>query len=40
MSKKNFKAAVGKLYRQRLITLEADGIRLVAPGGPEDQEDR
>lgn len=30
MSKKNFKKAIGSLYKQRLITLEADGIRLVA----------
>lgn len=29
MSKKNFKRAVGNLYKQRLITLEKDGIRLV-----------
>jgi len=29
ISKKNFKAAVGQLYRQRKITLEANGIRLV-----------
>jgi predicted RNA-binding protein (virulence factor B family) len=29
MSKKTFKKAVGALYRERLITLEADGIRLV-----------
>jgi predicted RNA-binding protein (virulence factor B family) len=28
MSKKNFKAAVGKLYKARLITLDTDGIRL------------
>ena len=28
ISKKNFKAAVGQLYKQRKITLEADGIRL------------
>lgn len=30
MSKKSFKKAIGSLYKQRLITLEADGIRLVA----------
>jgi predicted RNA-binding protein (virulence factor B family) len=29
MSKKHFKAALGKLYRERKITIEADGIRLV-----------
>ncbi|WP_033958028.1 CvfB family protein [Psychroserpens jangbogonensis] len=29
MSKKNFKKAIGSLYRQRLITIETDGIRLV-----------
>ena len=28
MSKKNFKAAVGQLYKQRKITIEPDGIRL------------
>ncbi|MFT5859650.1 MAG: putative RNA-binding protein (virulence factor B family) [Flavobacteriaceae bacterium] len=29
MSKKTFKSAVGTLYKQRLITLESDGIVLV-----------
>ncbi len=29
MSKKIFKKAVGSLYRQRIITIENDGIRLV-----------
>ncbi|MCK0178509.1 S1-like domain-containing RNA-binding protein [Flavobacteriaceae bacterium S0862] len=29
MSKKSFKKAVGTLYKQRLITIEEDGIRLV-----------
>jgi predicted RNA-binding protein (virulence factor B family) len=29
VSKKTFKKAVGDLYKKRLITLEADGIRLV-----------
>ncbi|MFT5778978.1 MAG: putative RNA-binding protein (virulence factor B family) [Crocinitomicaceae bacterium] len=29
MSKKTFKSAVGTLYKQRLITLESDGISLV-----------
>lgn len=29
MSKKSFKKAIGTLYKQRLITIEADGIRLV-----------
>jgi predicted RNA-binding protein (virulence factor B family) len=29
MSKKNFKMAVGSLYRKRLITIDEDGIRLV-----------
>jgi len=29
MSKKNFKKAIGALYKQKLITIEADGIRLV-----------
>jgi len=30
MSKKNFKAAVGQLYKQRKISFENDGIRLVS----------
>ena len=29
ISKKNFKKAVGSLYKQKLITIEAGGIRLV-----------
>ncbi|WP_298757219.1 S1-like domain-containing RNA-binding protein [uncultured Psychroserpens sp.] len=29
MSKKTFKKAIGTLYKQRLITIEPDGIRLV-----------
>ncbi len=29
MSKKNFKKAIGALYKQKLITIESDGIRLV-----------
>ncbi|MCK0109584.1 S1-like domain-containing RNA-binding protein [Flavobacteriaceae bacterium S0825] len=29
MSKKSFKKAVGTLYKQRIITIEDDGIRLV-----------
>jgi hypothetical protein len=29
MSKKNFKKAVGKLYKQRLIDIETGGIRLI-----------
>ena len=29
MSKKSFKKAIGSLYKQRLITIEDDGIRLV-----------
>ncbi len=29
MSKKNFKKAIGSLYKQKLITIESDGIRLV-----------
>ena len=29
MSKKTFKKAIGTLYRQRLITIDTDGIRLV-----------
>jgi uncharacterized protein len=29
MSKKNFKKSVGNLYKQRLIAIEADGIRLI-----------
>lgn len=29
MSKKSFKKAIGTLYKQRLITIESDGIRLV-----------
>ena len=28
MSKKNFKKAVGSLYKQRLITIKEDGIYL------------
>jgi predicted RNA-binding protein (virulence factor B family) len=33
VSKKAFKQATGQLFRQRRITLEADGIRLVEPQG-------
>ena len=29
MSKKNFKKAIGSLYKQKQITIESDGIRLV-----------
>ena len=29
ISKKNFKKAIGSLYKQRLITFDSDGIRLV-----------
>ena len=29
MSKKNFKKAIGKLYKERLIKLEKEGIRLI-----------
>lgn len=29
ISKKNFKKALGKLYKKRLITFESDGIKLV-----------
>ena len=29
MSKKNFKKAIGTLYKQKVITIESDGIRLV-----------
>ena len=29
MSKKSFKKAIGALYKERLITIESDGIRLV-----------
>jgi len=29
MSKKSFKKAIGSLYRQKLITIEKDGIHLV-----------
>ena len=29
MSKKSFKQVIGSLYKQRIITLEKDGIRLV-----------
>ena len=29
MSKKSFKKAIGGLYKQKLITIEEDGIRLV-----------
>lgn len=32
MSKKTFKQAVGALYKQRLIVIEEDGIRLVEKG--------
>jgi predicted RNA-binding protein (virulence factor B family) len=28
MSKKSFKKAIGGLFKQRLITIESDGIRL------------
>jgi predicted RNA-binding protein (virulence factor B family) len=31
ISKKNFKKALGSLYKKRLITFESDGIRLVKP---------
>ncbi|WP_416138680.1 S1 RNA-binding domain-containing protein [Halomonas sp. HK25] len=37
VSKNAFKQAIGRLYKQRLITLEATGIRL-APGGASDTE--
>lgn len=30
MSKKTFKKAVGALYKQRVITIDADGIRLIS----------
>lgn len=33
LSKKAFKKAAGGLYRRQQITIEADGIRLVAPKG-------
>ena len=29
MSKKSFKKAIGSLYKQRLIIIEDDGIRLI-----------
>jgi len=29
VSKKAFKQAIGALYRERLITIDPDGIRLV-----------
>ncbi|NJN34752.1 MAG: GntR family transcriptional regulator, partial [Saprospiraceae bacterium] len=29
MSKKTFKKALGSLYKQRLVTIETDGIRLI-----------
>ncbi len=32
MSKKNFKKAVGTLYRMRLITIDEDGVRVTADG--------
>jgi len=32
VSKKVFKKAIGSLYKQRLITLGVDGIRLVKKG--------
>lgn len=32
MSKKNFKKATGALYRQRLVSVDDDGIRLVDKG--------
>ena len=32
MSKKNYKKAIGALYKQRLITIEDDAIRLAAAG--------
>ena len=31
VSKKKFKIALGGLYKKRLITIEADGIRIVGP---------
>lgn len=36
VSKKQFKIALGGIYKQKLVTLEADGIRLLGdePGGP------
>lgn len=34
VSKKSFKQAVGSLYKQKLITIEEDGIRLSAPIHP------
>jgi uncharacterized protein len=37
MSKKNFKKAVGQLYKQRLIAIETDKIRLL-PEGSSNQE--
>jgi len=30
MSKKNFKAGIGKLYKKRQITFEANGIKRVS----------
>lgn len=33
VSKKHFKQAVGGLYRERLVTLHEDGLRLVAHSG-------
>jgi predicted RNA-binding protein (virulence factor B family) len=35
VSKKNFKMAIGALYKKRLVTIEADGIRLVKPTEPD-----
>ena len=33
VSKKRFKQAVGKLYKDRVIALEADGLRLLGASG-------
>lgn len=35
VSKKAFKQAVGVLYRKKLLVIEADGIRLGGPAGPQ-----
>ena len=42
VSKKNYKKALGALYKQRLVAIEPDGIRLLprrpAEGTPDDEQ--
>lgn len=37
MSKKNFKKSIGSLYKQRLISIDVDGIRLLTEGGASEE---